>query len=51
MGPAFSALSDEYGLSIEDTLRFQPLAYRLAEARGVKGLTVKEAAVALKVPK
>lgn len=51
MGPTFSALSDEYGLSIEDTLRFQPLSYRLVEARTVKGLTLKEAAAALKVPK
>lgn len=51
MGATFGALSDEYGLSIEDTLRFQSLAFRLAEARTAKGLTLKEAAAALKVPK
>lgn len=51
MGPTFGALSDEYGLSIEDTLRFQSLAFRLAQARAAMGLTIKEAAVSLKVPK
>ncbi|MCL5022157.1 MAG: helix-turn-helix domain-containing protein [Nitrospirae bacterium] len=51
LGPTFVALSDEYGLSIEDTLRFQSLACRFAEARTAKGLTLKEAAASLKVPK
>ena len=50
-GPAFSALVDEFGLGIEDTLRFQSLACRLAEARLSKGRTLKEAAAALKVAK
>lgn len=51
MGPTFTALSDEFGLSIEDTLRFQSLAFRLAEAREAKGFTLKEASSRLKVAK
>lgn len=51
MGPTFAVLSDEYGLSIEDAFRFQPLAFRIAEARTANGLTLKEAAASLKVPK
>ncbi len=51
MGPTFAVLSGEYGLSIEDALRFQPLAFRIAEARTANGLTLKEAAASLKVPK
>lgn len=51
MGPAFAVIADEHSLSIEDTLRFQSLAFRLAEARSAKGLLLKEAAASLKVPK
>lgn len=51
MGPAFVAMADVYGLSVEDSLRFQSLAVRLEEARTEKGLSLKEAAASLKVPK
>lgn len=51
MGPILAVISDGHSISIEDTLRFQSLAFRLAEARRAKGLTLKEAAASLKVPK
>ncbi len=51
MGPTFAALSDKYAISLEDTLRFQPVAARLAGARTARGMTLKEAAASLKVPK
>ncbi len=51
MGPALAVISAEHSLSIEDTLRFQSLAFRLAEARSAKGLLLQEAAASLKVPK
>lgn len=51
MGPTFAALSDKYAIRLEDTLRFQPVAARLAGARTARGMTLKEAAASLKVPK
>ncbi len=51
LGPAFFKVVDEFGLDIEDTLRFQSLACRLTEARLSKGITPKDAATALKVAK
>lgn len=51
MGPTFAVIADGHDLSIEDTLRFQSLVFRLAEARSAKGLLLKEVAASLKVPK
>lgn len=51
MGPTFAALSDKCAISLEDTLRFQTVAAHLAGTRTVRGMTLKEAAASLKVPK
>lgn len=51
MGPDIVTLLDGYGLSMDDTLRFQSLAVRVVEARTEKGMTLKEMARSLKLPK
>ncbi|MEW6602788.1 MAG: hypothetical protein AB1499_17585 [Nitrospirota bacterium] len=51
MGPGLAALLDEHSLSMEDTLRFRSLSARMVEARTEKGMTLKDLARSLKVPK
>lgn len=50
LGESFARLAKERGLRVEDTLRYGSLAARCAEARSERGLSLKEAAAALKVP-
>ena len=50
MGSTFGELLDHYGLSLEDSIRFQPLATRLREAREGRGIELKAAAKALRIP-
>lgn len=51
LGPEIMATSENHHLSIEDSLRYMSLAARLEDARTESGLTLKEAAKELKVPK
>lgn len=50
MGPIFGGLSSHYGLSIEDTLRFQVVASRLRESREKRGIDLKAVAKIMHVP-
>ena len=50
MGPFFGELSSQYGLSIEDTIRFQAVATRLRESREKCSMDLKAAAKALHIP-
>lgn len=50
MGPNFGELSSHYGLSIEDSIRFQAVATRLRESREKRGMDLKAAAKALHIP-
>ncbi len=50
MGPNFGEMSSHYGLSIEDTIRFQAVATRLREGREKCGMDLKSAAKALHIP-
>jgi hypothetical protein len=50
MGSSIVELSEAYGVSIEDGLRFQAVAARIEEARTNKGLTLKKVAETMKVP-
>ena len=50
MGPKVGELSSHYGLSIEDTIRFQAIATRLRESREKRGMDLKAAAKALHIP-
>lgn len=50
MGQPFVELFDRYGLNVEDDLRFMSVAARVQEARERKGLDLKKAAAAVKVP-
>jgi hypothetical protein len=43
-------LSGEYGRDIEDSVRFGAVATRLREARAARGLELKTAAKAVRVP-
>lgn len=51
MGEPISRLLHQYGISPEDHFRFHPLAVRLEGVRIERGLSLKAAAAALKVPK
>jgi hypothetical protein len=50
MGDPLSEMLRRYGISPEDHFRFRPLALRLEAARAERGLSLKVAALALKVP-
>ena len=50
MGQPFIDLTEQYGLNLEDNLRFQTVTVRLREAREDRGMSLKNAAAALKVP-
>lgn len=50
MSPILGELSNLYGLSIEDSIRFQAVASRLREAREDHNMDLKAAAKALGVP-
>lgn len=50
MGPVMAMFAEKYGISVEDTFRFTPVATRIEEGRTKRGLTLKQAAAALKVP-
>ncbi len=49
MGQPFIDLTEQYGLNLEDNLRFQTVTVRLWEAREDRGMSLKDAAAALKV--
>ena len=49
MGQPFIDLTEQYGLNLEDNLRFQTVTVRLWEAREDRGKSLKDAAAALKV--
>ncbi|MCZ6548322.1 MAG: helix-turn-helix domain-containing protein [Deltaproteobacteria bacterium] len=49
MGQPFIDLPEQYGLNLEDNLRFQTVTVRLREAREDRGMSLKDAAAALKV--
>lgn len=51
LGPEIMAISKSYDLSIEDSLRYMSLSARLEDSRTARGLTLKETAKELKVPK
>jgi hypothetical protein len=50
IGPALGELSGQYGLDIEDSVRFGAVATRVREAREGRGMDLKAAAKALRVP-
>ncbi len=50
MGSPFVALVEDCGVGIEDDIRFMSIAARLQERRQARGMTLKEAAAALRVP-
>ncbi len=50
MGSPFVTLVEGYGIGIEDDIRFISVAARLQERREARGMTLKEAAAALRVP-
>ena len=49
MGQPFIDLTEQYGLNLEDNLRFQTVTVRLWEVREDRGMSLKNAAAALKV--
>ncbi len=51
LGPEIMAVSDKGLLSVEDNIRYMPVAARLEDARTARGLTLQEAAKELKTPK
>ena len=50
MGPIFGGLSSHYGLSIEDTIRFQAVATSFRESREKRGMDLKAVAKIMHVP-
>jgi transcriptional regulator with XRE-family HTH domain len=51
MGAPMSGLMEQYGISLDDHFRFSPLAVRLEAIRIDRGLSLKDAAAALKAPR
>ncbi|MFQ5915728.1 MAG: helix-turn-helix domain-containing protein [Nitrospinota bacterium] len=50
LGQSVVDLMRQYGVNIKDNLRFQSVAVRLREAREERGMSLKAAAAALRVP-
>jgi len=50
IGPILGEQSGQYGLNVEDSLRFQAVATRLREAREQRGIDLRAAAKALRAP-
>ena len=50
IGPILGELSSGYGIDIEDSVRFGAVAARLREAREGRGMDLKAAAKAMRVP-
>ncbi|HEX7772706.1 MAG TPA: helix-turn-helix domain-containing protein [Pyrinomonadaceae bacterium] len=50
LGEGISLAIEAYGIDVEAMLRFMPLAEKCRTARARKGLSLKDAARALKVP-
>ncbi len=50
IGPILGELSNRYGVELEDTVRFGAVAARLRDARESRGMNLKAAAKALRIP-
>jgi len=50
LGEPMVSLADSYGVSVEDAVRFGPLARRCDQRRNVLGRSVKQVAADLRVP-
>lgn len=50
IGPVLGELSEHYGLDFEASVRFGAVAHRLREAREARGMDLKSAARAVRVP-
>ena len=50
VGPLLGELSERYGLDFEASVRFGAVAHRLREAREARGMDLKSAARAVRVP-